>query len=62
MFECRFLISEYHENCNVMASFTVIRHASLRHDALFAFAVQLNVFVSLLWFLLIVYYLFKKKH
>ena len=58
MFECCFLISEYHENCSVMASFIVINHASLRHGALFAFAVQLNVVVSLLWFLLIVYYLF----
>ena len=26
MFECCFLISQYHENCNAMSSFTVLRH------------------------------------
>ena len=25
-FECCFLISQYHENCNAMSSFTVLRH------------------------------------
>ena len=26
-FECCFLISQYHENCNAMSSLTVLRHA-----------------------------------
>ena len=41
-----------------MPSLTVIRHVPLRHGTLL-FAVQLDVIISLLWFLF-VYYLLKK--
>ena len=33
-FECRFLISKYHENCNALSSFIVIRHAPLSNGTL----------------------------
>ena len=57
--ECCFLISKYHENCNAVLSFTVIRPVPLRHETL-SFPLQLNVFIKSLCFLFIVYYLFKK--
>ena len=53
-FEWSFIISRYHENCNAMSSFTVLR----QYLGTLLFAVQLNVFISLLWFLFIIYYLF----
>ena len=31
-FECCFLVSKYHENCNGMSSFTVIYHVPLCHE------------------------------
>ena len=43
-----------------MSSFNLICHVPLRHETLLI-AVQLNVFISLLRFLFIVYYLFLKK-
>ena len=49
-FECCFLISKYHENCNAMSSFTVIRHVPIRHETL-SFPLQLNVFISSLFFI-----------
>ena len=55
--ECCFLTSKYHENCNATSSFTVIHHVFLRHGKL-SFVVQLNVFISSLWFLFIEHYLF----
>ena len=58
-FECCFLISKYHENCNAMSSFIAIRHVPLRHETL-SFPLKLNVFISLLCFLFIFYFLFKK--
>ena len=60
-FECCFLISKYHENCNAMASFTVICDVSLHHGTLLI-AVQLNVFIGSLRFLFIVQNLFLRKH
>ena len=59
-FECCFLISKYHENCNAMSSFIILRHVSLHHGTLL-FAVQINVYISSLWSLFIVYYLSLKK-
>ena len=58
-FECCFLISKYHENCNAVSSFTVLHNVPLCHETL-SFPLQLNVFISSLCFLFIVYYLFKK--
>ena len=58
-FGCCFLISKHHENCNGMASFIVIRHLPLQHGTLL-FSVQLNVFISSAWCLIIVYYLLWK--
>ena len=55
--ECCFLISKYHENCNAMSFFTEIEYVSLRQGTL-VLAVQLNVFISSLWFLFIVYIFF----
>ena len=59
-FECCFLISNYHENCNPMSPFAVIHHVPLRHETL-SFPLQLNVFISSLCSLFIVYNLFKKQ-
>ena len=53
-FEFCFLIWKYHENRSAMSSFIVY---VIYLGGLF-FAVQFNVFTSLLWFLFIVYYLF----
>ena len=59
MFECCFLISRYHENCNAMSFLVVIEYLSLRQGIL-VLAMQLNVFISSLLFLFIVYIFFKK--
>ena len=56
-FECCFLISQYHENCNAMSSFTVICHVH-RSTFIYKAAQSINVFISLLQFLIIVYYIF----
>ena len=59
-FECCFLISKYHENCNATSSFTIIRSVPLLHGTLL-FAVQLSVFVSLLFFICYLLSFFKKS-
>ena len=46
-FECFFLISQYHENCNAMSSFSVLRH----YLGTLLSVVQHNVLTSLFWFL-----------
>ena len=48
-FECCFLISKYHENCNVMSSFTVIHHETW-NTFIWSVAQYLRL-LWLLWFL-----------
>ena len=47
-FECCFLISKYHENCNAISSVTAIRHVPLHHGTLFFFCSAAQCFH---WFL-----------
>ena len=57
-FECCFLISRYHEICNPMSSFTVLRHVPLEH-----FYLPCSSMFSLVCYcFFIVYYLFLVMH
>ena len=57
-FECCFLISWYHEICNPMSSFTVLRHVPLEHFYLHCS----SMFSLVCYCFFIVYYLFLVMH
>ena len=61
-FEFCFLISKYHENCNAMSSFTVIRHVPLRHYKHFHFHCSSMFSLLVCYIFYSLFTVFFKKH